>query len=88
MKKPQEFNSAQEWADSYRREAPPPAVVRRGIPGPGWLDDDTPCACSRAYVMQLGRTVSSHLIEHLISRPLNSRGVCTYDPMGKGTKEQ
>ena len=34
--------SVKEWAETHRRIAPP----ARPIPGPGWLDDDTPCACS------------------------------------------
>lgn len=89
MKKVQEFRSVKEWAESYQDRPPlQPPVMRSRIAGPGWLDDDTPCACSRVTFMQLGRAISSHLIEQLISRPLYSAGVCTFDPRDISTKGQ
>lgn len=80
--------TAREWAESHRRlPSLPPPVLRR-IAGPGWLDDDTPCACSRAFLMHARAVVSSHLVEQLISRPLYSGGVCTFDPRDLSTKVQ
>ena len=80
--------SARDWAESYQPFYPlPPLVVRRRV-GPGWLDDETPCACEAVFLMQLGRELSSWRIEDLISRPLYSGGVCTFDPRDLSTKVQ
>ena len=87
MKKPQGFQSPQEWAESHRPLLPP-LIVRRRAAGPGWLDGDTPCACERVTLMQGGRTLSISMIESLISRPLGSDGIRTFDPRDKGTKGQ
>lgn len=84
-----EAQSAQEWAESFKRTTQVPRpVLSKSIPGPGWLDDDTPCACSRVRILygpdQLDRMIFS--IEQLIARPLPRLGpVCTFDPKDKGT---
>jgi hypothetical protein len=79
--------TAREWAESHRPMLPP-LIVRRRAAGPGWLDNDTPCACERVMLMQGGRTLSISMIEWLISRPLGSDGIRTFDPRDKGTKGQ
>lgn len=82
-----DLGSAEEWAEGHRRLTPKPWGVPRWIPGPGWLDDNTPCVCSRSRVLVAGSSLSSQLFEWLMSE--GSGGVvCTYDPMDKGTKEQ
>lgn len=81
--------SAQEWAEQFKRTTQVPRpVLSKGIPGPGWLDDDTPCACSRVRILwgpyQLDRILFA--VEDLIARPLPRLGtVCTFDPKDKST---
>lgn len=81
------YSSAREWAESHQPLLSALLDLSRTA-GPGWLDDDTPCACERVKLMHGGRTLSIHMIEQLISRPLGSDGVRTFDPRGKGTNGQ
>lgn len=81
------YGSARDWADSHRPLLPA-LLVRRRAAGPGWLDEDTPCVCERVKLMHGGRTLSIHMIEWLISTPLGSDGIRTFDPRGKGTNGQ
>lgn len=84
---PRVYGSAQEWADARRPMLPPLSAPRRAA-GPGWLDADTPCACERVMLMHGGRTLSIHMIEQLIARPLGGDGIRTFDPHAKGTNGQ
>jgi hypothetical protein len=59
--------SAKEWADTHRRIDPAAAMPARPIPGPGWLDDDTPCACSRSRVKSLGHYWDGRIADSVLS---------------------
>lgn len=85
---PVSLMTVREWAESYRRLPSRPPPVLRNLAGPGWLDDDTPCACSRAFLTHQRRVWSAYFIEQLISSPLYSGGVCTFDPRDLSTKVQ
>lgn len=84
---PRVYGSAREWAEASRSMLPP-LLVRRRAAGPGWLDGETPCVCERVMLMHGGRTLSIHMIEQLIARPIGSDGIRTFDPQAKGTNDQ
>lgn len=56
-----------------------------GIPGPGWLDDQTPCACSRArsrYAIDLV-VQPAWLVQLMAGAGIGA--VRTFDPKDKST---
>lgn len=74
----QSFGSAEEWAESHRRL----------IPGPGWLDEKAPCACSSSRATWPSQAYQNHRITLELIRRESAAVVYTFALKAKGTKDQ